>query len=190
MVPLSVPVVALNSLAMIVSMTAIFVFEAESKEHKSTVLKTLVVEGFLGLVAVSMLVLGAEVLLNVAVTYIKMKAADRIQQRGNLYSLMAKAIDGGCLVKAENILFVPMGAARSVQATDAATEPACVQAPSICPSTSGDTAPVSEESGTPTSVQDEKAVSNENGALTFAQDGKPEVAPVAGDDALSTATTM
>ena len=190
MVPLSVPVVALNSLAMIVSMTAIFVFEAESKEHKSTVLKTLVVDGFFGLVAVSMLVLGAEVVLNVAITYIKMRAADQIQTRGNQYSLLAKGICGGFLVKTDNALFVPMGFVHGVNAKDAATEPACVQAPSICPSTSGDTVPVSEESGTPTSVQDEKAVSNENGTPTYEQDGKPEVAPVAGDDALSSATTM
>jgi hypothetical protein len=188
MVPLSVPVVALNSLAMIVSMTALFVFEAEPKEHKSSVLKTLVVDGFFGLVAVSMLVLGAEVLLNVAITYIKMSAADRIQQRGNLYSLMAKAVDGGCLVKTLDTLFMPVGAARDVKVTDAATEPACVQAPSICPSTSGETVPVSDESGTPTFVQDEKLVSN--GTPTFAQDGKPEVVPASGDDALSSATTM
>ena len=190
MVPLSVPVVALNSLAMIVSMTAIFVFEAESKEHKSTVLKTLVVDGFFGLVAVSMLVLGAEVVLNVAITYIKMRAADQIQARGNQYSLLAKGICGGFLVKTDTTLFVPMGFVHSVKVTDAATEPACVQAPSICPSTSGDTVPVSEESGSPTFVQDEKPVSNENGATSFAQDGKSEVVPAAGDDALSSAATM
>ena len=190
MVPLSVPVVALNSLAMIVSMTALFVFEAESKEHKSTVLKAMVVDSFFGLVAVSMLVLGAEALLNVAITYIKMKAADQIHERGNLHSLMTKAVGGGCLVRTVNTLVVPMGAARSVQAMDAATEPACVQTPSICPSTSGDTMPVSDESGTPTFVQDERHVSNENGTPTFAQDGKPEAVPASNDDALSSANTM
>ncbi len=188
--PLSVPVVALNSLAMIVSMTALFVFEAETKELRSTALKIMVVDGFVGLVAISMFVLGAEVLLNVAITYIKMRAADRIQERGNLYSLTAKAIDGGFLVKTDNTLFVPLGVARSVQATDAATEPACVQAPSICPSTSGDTVPVSDESGTPTFVQDEKPVSNEHGTLPFVQNGKSEVVPASNDDALSSANTM
>jgi hypothetical protein len=190
MVPLSVPVVALNSLAMIGSMTALFVFEAETKEPRSTALKIMVVDGFVGLVAISMCVLGAEVLLNVAITYIKMRAADQIHERGNLHSLMTKAVGGGCLVRTVNTLVVPMGAARSVQATDAATEPAGVQAPSMCPSTSGDTVPVSDESGTPTFVQDEKPVSNENGTPSFAQDGKSEVAPAAGDDALSSATTM
>jgi hypothetical protein len=168
----------------------IFVFEAESKEYKSTVLKTLVVDGFFGLVAVSMLVLGAEVLLNVVITYIKMRAADQIQARGNHYSLLAKGICGGFLVKTDTTLFVPTRFVRSVKATDAATEPACVQAPSICPSTSGDTVPVSDVSGTPTFVQDEKTVSNENGATSFAQDEKSEVVPAAGDDALSSAATM
>ena len=184
--PLSASLVALNCLAMIVSMTALYVLE--TKEQSSTAWRVFVVDGFNGLVAVSLLVLAVEVLLTVATTYIEkradtqnleiqMKSAVLTHECTKLYEFLAKGGPGGYTVKKDDVLFVSPSCCTvftdRVGSKDAVTEPAQISAPSTCPSTSSESVPVADESGTP----------------TFVQDGKPE-AYAAGEDALSSATTV
>jgi uncharacterized membrane protein len=183
--PLSASVVALNGLAMVVSMTALYVVEKETKEQSSTAWRVFMVDGFNGLVAVSLLALVVEILLTVATTYIEKRAATQnldIQMKSavqthectKFYEFLAKGAPGGYTVKREDVLFVsPSCFANRVGLKDAVTDPAQIPAPSTCPSTSSELVPMSDESGTP----------------TFVRDGKPE-AHAAGEDALSLATTV